>query len=203
MVSPSGFYRTAIAKAHHYGIRCLSLEQAGEFKWLLAPNIAMVNLELKHTNWTVVPLHPPLDPEPLDFTLVDAEGNEITTEILNANVLRRVQSSPPGLDAGPKTARLVFNGEGTLLRDNKTGKKHLLKQLIADSQFELRIEFAPFRLLKYAEEGSTAAIAEAAVADITAGPIQGQFVAVRAPSGETTVSFVKSQVSLPKSSSGA
>jgi hypothetical protein len=202
IVSPSGFYNTAITKARHSGITCLTLSEAERFQWL-PPSVGVVSVEIKHTNWTVIPANPPLDPQPEDFAILDSGGDPVTADILNANVIRKLNSTPLQLTPGPQSARFIFRGDGLSIRDNKSGQVHPLATLLADTEYDVHIEFAPFQFMRYAAEGSTATIAEAAVAEFKRGQLPGQFVAVRGPSGEATISFIREVPQLPKPASSA
>jgi hypothetical protein len=53
--------------------------------------------------------------------------------------------------------------------------------MIAMARYDVEHEYAPFRLFKYSEEGSTSQIADAAVARMRIGGIERDFVAVRDP----------------------
>ncbi len=88
MVSSKGFYRSARQKATHLGIRCLDLEEAAAFDWLVGQGITVGYRMLKHSHWTYLLERVP-EGSIAEFRLVTTEGEEILPDVLQANLVRR------------------------------------------------------------------------------------------------------------------
>jgi hypothetical protein len=73
MVSSKGFYKSARQKAVHLGIRCLDLEEAVAFDWLIGQGIPVCYSMLKHSQWTWLPERLP-EGSISEFRLVTTEG---------------------------------------------------------------------------------------------------------------------------------
>jgi hypothetical protein len=182
MVSPRGFYRTGKAKAEYYGIKCLNLKEVDSFDWLFVQGMTTISRKLIHTNWIIVPEDPHIRESIGEFQLVTEDGNPVAQGTLNQNVLNHLGRlgliEEPGTD---KHARLVFEGEGTRILDVQSGNTHAIRVMIAHATYNVEHEYAPFRLFRYSEEGSTSQIADAAVARIRIEDFERDFIAVRDP----------------------
>ncbi len=192
IVSPSGFFKSALKKAQHYGIRCLSIQEAHSFSWLIASNLAVYQLNLINVAWHVILQDLSLADSINQFTITDAQGNIISNEVLNRNVLNKLHAAVPPPPAGNQNARMFFSGIGVFIRDGNTGQLHPLSQLIADANYNVALELSPFQLLKYGESESESSIAEAAIAKIDAGDTPGRLVALRKPDGSMSIGFIPS-----------
>lgn len=76
MVSPRGFTKPALQKAKFLGVRCLALEQAPEFDWLLAPGLRVCKRRLTSICCTLDVTGHPLEAEG-DYALVDEAGADV------------------------------------------------------------------------------------------------------------------------------
>ena len=196
IVSSNGFYKSVVKKAKFLGIRCLRLDEALSFNWLLASGMRLNYVTITHTHWTFV-----LDDERenlalTDYCLLDGEKNEIEIQNLNGSVtdeLVHLQQNPDYEYTGTET--IYFSGSGFFIRDNLTGQIYSIKHIVADAQYEVRNEISPFGLFRYSEEERDGHLGEAAVAKIKLGEIEADFTFVNQPGKGTTGLF-----SLPKDS---
>ncbi len=190
IVSSKGFCRTARKKAGVYGIRCFDLEEVEKLDWLFSFNVVVSNRRLIHTDWTIIPYDKPVKAQVKDFSLVDDEGIEMTTQSMNTKVINRLVQIYIKEDKSPMTTRIVFKGEGCNIRDNSTGAKHPIREMIAIAQYEVINEISPFKLYQYSEEKVSKHIADAAVADLDVGALKGKLIAVHKPDIGIKVIFV-------------
>lgn len=190
IVSPRGFYDTARQKANWLGIRCLDLEQATSLDWLLAPGMVISNRTVKHTNVTLIFAEEGRE-KPTNFSVVDAGGREVTSEILNANIHNKFRAMPfdDKEATGLHQVTILFDETGLFLCDNDTNERIPLKSLVAKVEYEVTRELAPFQLFKYADKSQSEGIADAAIADIKAGDIAGKIMVIQGEKGGKVVVF--------------
>lgn len=191
IVSSNGFSGPALKKAAMLGIRCISLEQALSFQWLLASGLHSEQQEIIHTSWTVVPVDQALQDRISDFQLVDEQGQQVSNATLNANISKTISMQPR--PEGAPTEYLVdleFSGEGILIREMATGEIHATDKLLARSRIRITRDHSPFKLFRYEDIDSDTHLGEVATARIEAGEMTGNLVLVRGPDGGTSISFV-------------
>jgi len=193
LVSPTGFWKTAIKKAEHYGIKCLTIEDALSFNWLLTRGITLFHRNIKHIAWTLAPSEQ-LNKPVKEYEMVDINGNEISLDILNNRVYNYIkQQNMRSEELGFNKTKLIFPGESIFLKDKKTGKRIELKNLIADFTYEVTCELSPFTLIKYSNKGTEEEIAEAAYAPINVGNIAGKIMLVKKQGEGAKIAFINDQ----------
>ena len=176
IVSPKGFYKTARKKADHLGIRCLDLEQVESFKWLLTPDVREYQRNVKHIHWKLIPKDN-LKEKISNFSVVNSEGVQITTKILNANAKREFDRLLPEPDeVGTRKIKIGFEGNEFFLRDDNTGELFPLKQLIVTIEYEVVSKHLPLSLLKYADKKTGTDIIDLALAELDFGQVTGNLV---------------------------
>src|SRR6266540_1609019 len=109
MVSSKGFYRSARQKATHLGIRCLDLEEAAAFDWLVGQGITVGYRMLKHSHWTYLLERVP-EGSIAEFRLVTTEGEEILPDVLQANLVRR-HTEPVDMAYEPPSRQRFESGD--------------------------------------------------------------------------------------------
>jgi hypothetical protein len=178
LVSPKGFTKSAIIKATHRSIRCLTLTEATSFNWLLASGMTIQTRRVKHTNWTFFP-EVDLVPPPATFTILTEDESPIDTSNLVSAAFNEFQKIPQN-DADEKSGekRIVFNSPGLLMRDDTTGAIYKVIKALAAVQYEVIEEFIPFRLVSYSNSPSGELITDAAVADLNIGGNKGKLMIV-------------------------
>ncbi len=188
IVSAKGFYKSAREKANWLGIKCLDLEQATSFDWLLAEGIHLFNREIRHTAWTLIPVQEIIE-KPNDFKIVNIDGVEITNEILNNNIIEKFNQTFSVQDeegiqvlqesVGLHHQRFQFKGEDLFIHINNTGELIPLKKLVADVEYEVKHQLAPFELVKYSDKDRRMNIADAAIATINVSGIMGKLMIIQ------------------------
>jgi hypothetical protein len=204
IVSAKGFWKTARKKAEMLGIRCLDWEQTTSFDWMQATEFRIFRPQIDHVHWTAFPVQSGV--KPTDFSLVDQEGNEIESRVLNANaqqkldaVLNEVAQANPAQyfamlsDTLSKQSTFVFSGEGVFLRDNQNGQIFPLKSLRARIEYHVTQESETPQLFRYVDKNVDSCIAEAAVTPLNLGNVRGDFVIVVKDDRTGAVAFVPDQ----------
>lgn len=178
VVSPKGFTKSAITKATHRSIRCLTLSEATSFNWLLASGITIQTRRVKHTNWAFFP-EVDLVPPPAAFTIITEDGNPIDSSNLVGAAFNEFQKIPrDDNDEQSGEKRIVFNSPGLLMRDDTTGATYKVIKALATVQYELIEEFIPFRLVSYSNSPSGELITDAAIADLNIAGNKGKIMIV-------------------------
>ncbi len=204
IVSAKGFWNTARKKAEMLGIRCIDLEQATSFDWMLETGLKISKTHIDHVHWTAFPVQSGV--KPTDFSLVDQEGNEIDFKVLNANAQQKlnavlveaaqadpVQHLAMMSDPLPKQSIFVFDGEGVFLRDNQNGQLFPLKSLRARIEYHVTQESETPRLFRYVDKNVDFCIAEAAVTPLNLGNIRGNLVIMMKDDRTGAVGFLPDQ----------
>lgn len=189
MVSPLGFWESAIKKAQALGVRCLFLEDAVSFDWLLASGLTQVHRIPSNAHWTIIPQNK-LKEVPRDYKLVAKDGREITVDVLNANLDRKISELP--LDTTPDIQKLQISflpGELQLKLGEK-GPVVPINVLVASIEIETRVDFAPFVLKTYSDAVSGECITDAATVQVDAGNVSGQIVISYRKDQGGAVSFI-------------
>jgi hypothetical protein len=190
IVSPTGFTKTARAKAEHCGIRCLDLKFVERFDWLLGQEMQVATIGLgPNCHFTCIPAEP-LDPKPTEFEILNEKGGLVSHSNLLNNVrlnLGRLHHLP----AGNRQQGIRFATPGYRLRDRATGRTCALARIDAVADVIVTTTKAPFQLVSYEDlNNPTKVIAQTAFAPITSGEIQGDFVLSQKPGQGTDVKFV-------------
>jgi hypothetical protein len=178
IVSTKGFYKSAMIKATERRIRCLDLEYAKSLNWFLAKGIEIHTKEIRNIHWTLILVGEP-EVSPTDFSIIDKNGAEISLAVLNNNAKREVSNLPddPSV-SGIQRARIVFSCEKTWVYDKSTDNSIPLKELIAEIEYEVKKEYAPFDFLTYSDSVNNQGITDAALVPIDMGDLKGKLMFV-------------------------
>lgn len=170
IVSSSGFYNTARTKADHLGVRCLDIEEAESFNWLLAPGIHAITKRLLSNDWTFFPESDGIV-EKVNFEVVDKEGNVATMAALTANAQRQLTKMLPEISEPVNEAdiTLKFPGSDLVLRSQTTGKTVPVKFAIVKIRYSVTRDLIPFSLVQYKDKGKGENLTDAAYADLNMG----------------------------------
>jgi hypothetical protein len=177
IVSSKGFYRSARQKATHLGIRCLDLEEAAAFDWLVGQGITVGYRLLKHSHWTYL-LEKVPEGSIAEFRLVTTEGEEILSDVLQANLVRPHTGPVDMTHEPPARQRFEFRGEGLFLEHKTSRERVAVRKLVADAEFDITTEFAPFDLVRYADKTTGELITDAAIASVGFAPLSGKLMIV-------------------------
>ena len=180
MVSPKGFTGTALKKAAHHSIRCLSLTQATAFNWLLAPGIQVLERNILHTHVLVQQGH---DPE-LKFGSITVlmDGDPVPIEQMAAFARAEFEKLPPSQfpEGSGKHAVRFMAPRGMVVRDDETAQHYDVVSLLVTFDYEIKSTFVPFELMQYADIAGDE-IASAAVAAVRTGRLNGRMLFVNRP----------------------
>lgn len=191
VVSTSGFTQPAVKKASLAGMRCLSLEDALGFEWLLAGGVSTERADLVSSAWTIIPQAHLEHDDMSHYRLVDKTGKPVDDQVLRNNMARRFDQSKHRPEQGNDVVvRMEFSGTGLGLLDAETGEIHPIRRIIGDGTFHFTWEFSPFSMIKYKDESVDKQLGEAALARMEFGEVKGQLAVVRAPDGGTTITFI-------------
>lgn len=179
IVSTSGFYNTARAKADRLGIRCLDIEEVDNFDWLLAPGIYVITTHLLSNDWIFFPGEDGVV-DRNEFEVIDGDGNVATMAALTANAQKQLTQLLPELPEPIEEGEIKvrFSGEGLFLRNTSTRETVPVKFAIAKLRYSLKKEFVPFRLVQYQAKEDDENITDAAYADIKFGDKEARLMIV-------------------------
>jgi hypothetical protein len=149
-------------------LRCLDLEEAEDFDWLLAPGIHAVTRRLIRNDWTFFPTQEGVV-ETGDFEVIDMDGNVATMAVLTANAQKQLSKLLPEFPEATEESEVTvrFPGGNLLLRNQATGATVPVKFAIAKIRYSVTDELIPFRLVQYKDKGEK--ITDAAYADLNVG----------------------------------
>jgi hypothetical protein len=180
MVSPCGFCGTAKRKAESLGVTCIDLAEVDRFPWISITFLSIFRQRVRHIELSVI-----LDSEHLavatdGFTLVGPDGAAVTREMLRATLAQRLLSEPVPLHHPPEyTLSFSYPVAGLLVSMAKTGGSYPARALAGTAHFTVTEQNVPLRLVKYGQSGTSDQEAEAAIATVNVGPLQGDFVLSR------------------------
>ena len=175
IVSPMGFWKSAIKKAQALGVKCLTLEDAISFDWLLASGLTQVYRIPSKAHWTIIP-QKKLKEAPQDYKLVAKDGREITVAVLNANLDRKISELPLGTTPGVQKLQVPFLPGDLQLKVGEKEPAVPINVLVATVEIETRVDFAPFVLKTYSDAVSGECITDAATVQVNTGNVSGQIV---------------------------
>jgi hypothetical protein len=170
IVSTSGFANTARTKADHVGIRCLDLEEAESFNWLMAPGFHVIERRLEKQHWDFFPEKDGVVAKE-NMELIDAKGDPIGMNVLTANAQRVLNESVP--EASEPAAGREFvvrvSGAGLTLRNTQTKETVPVMSAVARLTYSVTHHMAPFRLVQYRDKAEDKPITDAALAEFKFG----------------------------------
>lgn len=193
MVSSVGFTKPAVTKAKMKGIRCLTIEQATSFNWLLTDAIQTYQRMITKTSWTVFP-HQEMHLEQDCWELVDQDGSVFTKEILNKNAeraLSKIGFANVKKRAGRHTIK--FPTDNLFIRMKDTKELINIKLLVLDIEFDVETDSKPFELITYADQDQGKIISEVAVAKFDLGGVKGKIMVVYKEEEGGQVVFIPDQ----------
>ena len=185
IVSPSGFWRTAIEKAEHLNITCLRLNEVQEFDWFLSDDFKSFSWKRRVTNILLIPKKDP-SKKPTKFTLFDPDGDEFTNRHIEANIHHQInQLFGPTLKEGVHPMKIQMLMEGYRVRDDESGEFSELRHANIYTEVVVSSTVIPIRKVTYENESSGIGIAE-----IDAGKMSGEIVFSHKKDEGITFSFV-------------
>ena len=189
IVSSRGFYRPAVEKAQHFGIRCLDIEDVASHDWLLAPGLRLSQRRPIHLA-SVVGSSEALE-EDGDYIIATDEGDEISAESLRSVLLEAAKRLPWDSRKGQdQVSEFKVEARDLWALNKKTGNRAPIDFVHCRISFEVIERLVPFRLVHYRDHVSAEGITEAAVAEVNAGKTAGRVVVVYKPGEGGNVVFI-------------
>jgi len=189
IVSTKGFSSGAKEKAQAIGIRCLTIEEATAFDWLLLPGLEI--RKRRPTHLTIDANVQGVDLESSEYCLVTGIGKPIPTDELQAEVLRQFRDVPWDSQSDHGTSECVLVPHGVFVLEISTGRQVPVEKFNCRMDYEVSKSLAPFTLAKYSDDASGREITQAAVADISGAGVPGSIVISRPPERDGGVFFVR------------
>jgi len=89
----------------------------------------------------------------------------------------------------PARQRFEFLGTGLFLENRTSQERIAVRKIVADAEFEITTEFAPFNLVRYADNTTGDLITDAAIASIGLDHLSGNLMIVYNPEKGGSVVF--------------
>lgn len=193
IVSSRGFCESAKEKAEKLAIRCLSLEQATSFDWLLTPGIQMLMRRPKKISITAFVDGCKIQLTDKDYALVDSAGKEVLPEAVLGEIMQAFENTPWEPNVGGGVSELTAEPHGLYVREGTKGKTVAISKFECRLEYDTTVKLLPFKLLVYADEQSGNTIAETAVAELATKQLKGSIVVNYNPAKGGGVYFVSEQ----------
>jgi hypothetical protein len=191
IVSPNGFYKSAIAKANKLGIGCLTLDQVHSFPWFLPTGLRSRHTHIEHTH-LVVDEDCPLWDGP--FSIIDENGVEVGLSAVNSRASVFASTLPLGEEPASEHSLSYRVPIGDLyLQQQSTGRHFAVRHANCTVRITIAAEETPFELMNYVDKGSGKPICQIAMARVEQGGVRGSLVINYRPDEGAIVSFVPDQ----------
>ncbi len=123
IVSSKGFCKTANEKAKALQIECLGIEQVEDFNWFQCGGLTILKPRIVKQNWVFIP-EVDIIPKPIEFSILDAQGNEVTPAMLKTNVIQALEGVPNLKSTpGAHPVKIRFDMRDCSLLDKATGTR--------------------------------------------------------------------------------
>lgn len=167
-VASSGYFKPALVKAEHHGIKCLTLKEAVELPWFVASNFRCATWRNKSPNYRLILidetsaideakqmglLTPAKSVEPQDMDIIDADGNEIEWNRFGALAWQAIcdgQSIEDVIDVKQSAQRVqnvelaVEPGYPVYLVWKGSTRRHLIRSVNVSVPYEIDVQAIPF-----------------------------------------------------------
>lgn len=178
IVSPKGFTAGALEKARFLGIRCLTLTDEASFRWLLMPGILCLSEKVLRTNFKFNIDVPP-EGKPVNASVLDANGTEITTANLAPSVRERFSELSRERELrGCGAIVMRFSGSDLRIRDNESGEIFDVKSIDVRIEYAISARLAPFELASYSSVTDSTKITDVARAEVELPHGKGELMIV-------------------------
>jgi hypothetical protein len=188
IVCPKGFYKTALKKAKHENIDCLSIEAAASFDWCAARSILVHHQAIEHVH-LLIDFSPDEYPEPKRDAVFHMDGRPITPGEINAmasNTLPNAKGIPER--PGSHVVRLIDkNPQFCTFVDGRQVKAERATLTVAYTVTETD---EPFAFHSYKDIAGSKSITNAAVANLKFGQHATNLVLASQADGSVSVSLV-------------
>jgi hypothetical protein len=193
IVAARGFCNTAIQKASHYNIRCLTLDEAENFDWCPALGVDTFRREIRGTHLNVLFAVDGIKQETLQL----GDGTPVTEDILRSWALNLLNHHyRPPADEAPGDYHPVFKELNPNLYGIVDGKRVQAVEAQFIVHFTLLVGFAPFSFRTYMDMGQSKQLRQVATCAVQVGDAEADLV-LSHKDGLTTVALVSSPPALP------
>jgi hypothetical protein len=192
IVSARGFYKPAIAKATHYDIRCLTLEEAESFDWCPASGVETFLREIRGSLTTVLFPGDGIKVETIHLE----DGTPLTEDITRSwaeNALNQ-HDFPPGQTAGDH--RVIFRELKPKLYGIRDGERVQADAVLLELHFTVSVGFAAFSFRTYMDMGLSRQLKQVAMCAVQVGDVEADLVLSRNKEGLITAALVSSPPAL-------
>lgn len=193
MVSSSGFFETARKKGESLSIRCLDLSQVDHVDWVAPGGFLTLRSKLEHLQLTVYVKEQGVSGAHLGEFL-DAQGRSVSQD--QVRVFLQLVLVPEAIRVStPGRALVPFNIgiDGLFVRSHADGEPLQVNRIQGTAHYSVEAQSEPFHLLRYEEKSAGNYLAEAAVANISQGPIRGKLVLSLDSKRNVTASFINGE----------
>jgi hypothetical protein len=190
IVSGKGFCKTALKKAAHYNIRCLSLDEAENFNWCATPGINTYNRRLDHIHLFVV-FSKGIDVK--RETLRIEDGTPLNMDIVNRWGVNALNSYHPIPMPGPGQHRMTVRDGYPKLYSVHEGKRVRATEVVLTLDYTVSVEFSPFSFRTYMDVGKSKQVTQAAVGKVMLSKDESADMVLAAnEKGEISVTLIPS-----------
>jgi hypothetical protein len=163
IVSPKGFAATALEKASHYNIRCLSLEEAKSFDSCLATGVESCLRKIHGVHFELKFAPPKL---PNLETIQTEDGTPVNSEMVGqwAHQASRQHNPIPSEEPGEHRVNLLYQNPGVY--GVIDGERVRAIEAIFTLDYVTTIEFAPFIFRTYRDVGKSEQLKQVAVCQV-------------------------------------
>lgn len=190
MVSSKGFCRSALEKARHLGIECLSLDEVDSFDWIAPGKMKSYNRRIERVDCKLI-----LDAEceaGIDNLIVkNPEGTELSKKNLLENVHAQVAAQMVSLDAGTHRLPIRLITDGFTVENHLTKMVYPLRRIDVVASIVVECVEVPFMNVVYRKDGVVQPIGRASIATFDLPDSTAELVFSRNPDETTTVKLVR------------
>jgi hypothetical protein len=196
IVSGHGFYKTAVEKAAHYNIGCMSLDEAECFDWCDAAGMELHARHVQHAHLNIIfPVDPDIDRD----TIQTADGTLVDGQMISGwgvNALSQYQPIPM---EEPGEHRVLFREVNPNVYGIQDGERVQATEVQIRITYTVTVGFSPFSLRTYMDVRKSKQVTQAAVCALTISSDEvADMVLSTNEKGEINAVLVRSPLTGPK-----
>lgn len=164
IVSGTGFYKTAVKKAVHYNIGCMSLDEVECFNWCGVTGMQLHARQVRHAHVNIIF---PQGPDIKRDTVQMADGTPVAREMINGwgvNALRQYQPTPM---EEPGEHRVLLRELNPNVYGIQDGKRVQATEVQIAITYTVTVGFSPFSFRAYMDVRKSKQVTQAAVCELT------------------------------------
>jgi hypothetical protein len=190
IVLSKGFQKTALEKARHLGIECLSLDEVKGFDWIAAGCIKFYRRRVEKFECKLI-LDTKKEPVIENLLFKTSEGTAFYKGALLKNIQEWIEAQTTELETGTHRIALRITTDGFTVEDGETKFIYALQRIDVIATVIVESEDVPIKTVVYRQEGSEEVIGRAAVANFEFPECSSDLVFSRNPDETTTISLVR------------